>query len=492
MANSYRFSDSSRPGLLIGLAGRQAVPLVVGVLLMVLAVQVSAPLPVVLGGPAVGLVVAFGRFRGAPLSEVVVPVLKLWILRQAGRPRWVRSSLLGAGPGYEDELPDVLQGLELIEVPAPWLNRPVGIAVVRDRKAGTVTAVLRTIGQGFALSSSDEQDDLLASWGAALAPLARERTPVAKVAWQEWAHPIGMAEHHEFLAGLGVNDCSSEAAQDYLGLIERQGASSVRHDVLISLTIDQRRVRSRRTSTSVDAAVEALVDELGLLADRLGSAGASVGDPLTPAELSAAVRVRSDATSVRLVTSLGTSLAAGAGRGVIEWGPMAVEVSWGQVRVDGSVHRGYRIASWPLLPVGADWLGPLIGSAGATRTVTVVMEPVPTSKAARSSDREVMSREADADMKERRGFRVSAQDRKRLADVRTRERELTQGHPEFRFVGLVDVAAPDLDALDDAAALVEQAAAQSFIDLRSLEARHDLAWVAGLPLGRNISSGAAR
>ncbi len=121
---------------------------------------------------------------------------------------------------------------------------------------------------------------------------------------------------------------------------------------------------------------------------------------------------------------------------------MATEASWGHFAVDGSLHRCFRVASWPMLPVGADWLGPLIGTAGATRTVTVVMEPVPTSKAARLADREVMSREADADMKERRGFRVSAKDRKRMTDVMTRETELTEGHPEFRFVGLVDVDRP--------------------------------------------------
>jgi len=79
-------------------------------------------------------------------------------------------------------------------------------------------------------------------------------------------------------------------------------------------------------------------------------------------------------------------------------------------------------------------------------------------------------------------------DRKRIDDVRRRETELTQGHPEFRFVGLVDVCAVDLDALDDACAAIEQDAAQSLIDLRPLEARHQLGWVASLPLGRSVTS----
>jgi hypothetical protein len=124
----------------------------------------------------------------------------------------------------------------------------------------------------------------------------------------------------------------------------------------------------------------------------------------------------------------------------------------------------------------------------STRTVCVVMEPVPMSRAARAADREVTAREADADMKERKGFRINARERKRLADVEGRERELSEGHAEFRFVGLVDVVAADPDTLDDAAVLVEQAAGQALIDLRPLEARHDRAWVACLPLGRNIAN----
>lgn len=492
MANTYRFGDASRPGLLLGLAGRQAIPLIGGVLWMAFAMQTSVPVPFVVIGPVIAVVVAFGRFRGAPLAEVGLPGLRLWWARRTGKARWVRGSLVGAGPGYENDLPAPLVGLEVLEVPAPWVNRPVGIAVIRDRKAGTVTAVVRAQGRGFPLSSPTEQDGLLAAWEGALAPFARERSPVVRVCWQEWAHPVGAESHRQFLAELGVTERSDPEALDYLSLIDVQGRSTVTHDVLLSVTVDQRRVRARRSTTAIDAAIETLVDEVRLFGDRLVTAGLSVDDPLSPAEVSTAVRVRSDPTRTRQITSISRSLAAATGRDAIEWGPMATEAAWGRVAVDGSLHRCFRVASWPMLPVGADWLGPLIATAGATRTVTVVMEPVPTSKAARLADREVMSREADADLKERRGFRVSARDRKRMTDVMAREQELTEGHPEFQFVGLVDVTAPDLDALDDAVAAIEQAAAQSLIDLRPLEARHDLGWVANLPLGRTIAAGMVR
>ncbi len=53
-ARAYRFADSNRPGLLLGLSARQAVPMIVGA--VVLAVALQTPLHPLVGliGPAVG------------------------------------------------------------------------------------------------------------------------------------------------------------------------------------------------------------------------------------------------------------------------------------------------------------------------------------------------------------------------------------------------------------------------------------------------------
>lgn len=168
---------------------------------------------------------------------------------------------------------------------------------------------------------------------------------------------------------------------------------------------------------------------------------------------------------------------------------MAVEPHWFDLRVDGSVHRSYRIATWPMLPVAADWLAPLLVGDAATRTVTVVAEPVALPRAAQEANRQLTSIEADQHQKERHGFRLTARERRRHADVEARERELAEGHPEFRHVGFVTVTAGDLDSLDDACARVEQAAAQSMLDLRTLAARQAEGWVASLPLGRSAQRG---
>jgi hypothetical protein len=168
---------------------------------------------------------------------------------------------------------------------------------------------------------------------------------------------------------------------------------------------------------------------------------------------------------------------------------MAIEPDWFDVRVDGSVHRSFQVAAWPMLPVSADWLGPLLTVDGATRTVTIVMEPVPVGAAAQDANRQLTSLEADQQQKERHGFRLTARERRRHDDVETRERELAEGHPLFRHVGIVTVTARDHDDLEDAAARVEQAAAQSMLDLRPLAARQAEGWVASLPLGRSVRQG---
>ncbi len=479
---SYRFSDSQRPGLLLGLSPRQAVPVVAGILFLALVLQVPVPPAFGLLGPVVGATVAFGRWRGAPLAETLVPATRLWVLRRFGRHRWLRPPLLGDNSDHA--LPRQLRGLELLE-------RAVasGTAVVRDRRAGTVTGVLRVRGHGFPLASGREQDAVLSGWSGALSPFARERSPVSAVAWQEWAHPIGADDHRGFLASIGVDERAHEAATaDYLALVDQQAPRTVAHDILLSVTVDLRRARIRRGAGSrLDAAIEALDTELRLFQARLDSAGLTVDGPLAPSELSTAIRIRSDPGRSRQVTGLARSLAAAARRGALEWGPMLVETGRSHVLVDGTLHRSFRIASWPQLPVAADWMSNLLTETPAIRTVTVVMEPVPMGRAARAADREVMAREADADMKSQKGFRVNARERKRLADVEARERELSEGHAEFHFVGIVDVTASDPDQLDDSCADVEQAAAQSLLDLRPLDARHDLGWVASLPVGRSLA-----
>jgi hypothetical protein len=445
----YRFGDAARSGVLLGLPVRQSLPLIGGVVWLTVWLVAHQPL-VGMAGLTLGAAGAFGRWRRAPLYEVAVPGVRLAWKRLTRTGPWVRSSLLAEGPGCDDELPPPLAGLELVDHDIDWHGQQGSVAVVRDGHAGSVSVVLPVRGIGFPVASPHEQDGLLAGWGAALAPLARARGPVARLVWQEWAHPVGVADHREFLASLD------------------------------------------RRQSLVASAIEVLCEEARLLAARLTSAGLRVEAPLSPPELSTAIRLRSDPSRAGHVDSLRRSLAAAAGRGTVEWGPMAVEAGWFHTRVDGAVHRSYRVAAWPMLPVAADWLAPLLAGDGATRTVTVVLEPVPLARAAAEANRQLTSIESDHAQKQRHGFRLTARERRRQVDIEGRERELAEGHPEFRHVGLVTVTAGDVDALEEACARVEQTAAASMLDLRPLAGRQSEGWVASLPVGRSVKPGGGR
>ena len=59
---------------------------------------------------------------------------------------------------------------------------------------------------------------------------------------------------------------------------------------------------------------------------------------------------------------------------------VAAEEHWDHVRVDGSVHRTWWFARWPRREVPAGWLDQLLFGIPATRTVTVVFEPIAPSR----------------------------------------------------------------------------------------------------------------
>lgn len=485
---SYSFGDSSTPGVLLGFPLRQVAPVAAGVLVATAGLMTGL-VALVLAGPALGLLVAFGRWRGAPLYEFALPGARLAARR--GRIRWTPTSLLTAGDNDVD-LPRVLRGVSTGETSWPWTPGPV--AVVRDRAAGTVSATLTASTDGFPMRSLSEQDVMVATFGSTLAPLARPQSPVSRVTWQEWAHPKGVASHRQLVAARlstrGRPHPDPRGLDDYDVLLTQQAPVTVAHEVTLTVTIDQRRVRRRRNLNAFQAALVALGEELELFTQRLDGAGMAPSPPLSPLELTALVRMRSDPSRgrPRQLRALRQSLATAAGRAGIEWGPLALEESWSTCRVDESIHRTYRMTGLPLLPVPANWLDSLLTDTATTRTVTVVYEPIPLNKAAAAANRELTSIESSHEEKTRRGFRVNARERRRLEDVEARERELARGHPEFRHAGLVTVTAESAELLDDACAQIENAAGKSLIDLRPLVARQAQGWVASLPLGRSFRS----
>jgi hypothetical protein len=481
----YRFGPLDRTGWLLGLGPPACIALGVG--LLTGGIAFHATQSVVAAVPPVGLaaVVAFARYDGRAVHDWIEPLWGWAVLRHQHAALWTaRVPLVGSHPAGAD-LPPCLAGLELHEVAGRvGAPRPAGVGVVVDRPRQQLSATLRVRGGAFALLEQDDQARVLDGWGAAMGGFCRERGAVTRVAWSEWAAPASLDEHLGFVRDQGGTDRTA-ALDDYVELVRRAGPLTFAHETLITVTVDPRRVRSRRAPDADGAACDALLEELRRFTSRLEQAGFLVDPPLAPGELALVVRLRSDPSAAPRLASRHDRLAEQA-RVVSPHNsaPLAVDTRWRHVLVDQALHRCFWIAEWPRLEVPGDWLGSLLLHPGGIRTVTVVHEPVPPSRSRRAVDREATRLASDEDERVRRGFRVRAQHRRAESEVLARETEIVAGYPELRFAGFLTVTAFDEHSLHEQAAEWEQAAAQGGLELRALDGQHDLAFAAGLPLGR--------
>ena len=150
-------------------------------------------------------------------------------------------------------------------------------------------------------------------------------------------------------------------------------------------------------------------------------------------------------------------------------------------------HASYWVAEWPRQEVGSDFLAPLVLSGAERRTISLVMAPVPALAAQRAAEQARTSRVADAELKRRHGFAVSARAHREDEAVTRRELELAAGHAGYRFSGYLTVSAETPDELESACGRLEQLGAVARLDLRRLDGEHDEAMVTALPLGRGCA-----
>lgn len=497
----YRFAPRDRSGWILGLGGAQCLALGSAILAAGTLLTAGAPAPVVIAPLGVGLLFAFARLGGRPLHEVA-PVALVWALDRR-RHSWVARVPLLTGRPTDDEgqpdLPPCLEGLAILAAPGRSTNHaPLG--VVTDEPNAALSAILRVRGRGFALLDHAEQERMVANWGDALGGFCKERSAVRRVSWSEWVAPSGIGEHLAYFESHRAAPLDAPAVQAYLSLLEDAGPMATTHEVLVTVTVDARRAgrgrgggdpqdrHGRSRENQQRAAIDVLVEELGLLASRLEAAGLAVDEPLSPTEIAAAVRVRLDPHATRLAARR-RSLAELAGKvSVYNAGPLSTRCERRFFEADGALHASFLVTEWPRLDVPPNWMETLLLHAGAVRTICVSYEPVPPSRSARQVARDATRLASDAELRERKGFRVNAAHRRAEAAVAEREAELVAGYPELGHVGIITVTAADREALEQACRDYEQVAAQAMLELRRLDDQHDLAFAATLGLGRCIEA----
>jgi len=492
----YRFGPLEQRALVGPLRPGQVVILAIGAAVglgALYGVRSFAGLAIGVGAICAATAAIFVPLEGRTAEEWA-PVAIRWALRRRRAKVGYRSTSVMAGtqvgaegePIYEPSLPPALADLELLSI--PYGREEVG--VMRDRRAGTYTAVLAVRAGAFGLRDAAEQERKLDAWGSVLASCGRDGSPVRRLQWIERTLP---AQGDELAAHLQAErdrtvPIDSTLVRSYIELIESAAPASTEHEVLLAIQIDQRRGAKelRRLGGGEEAACELLLREAEGFAERLSLAELTVFGVLRPRQYAEVIRDAFDpfGRQARARAAVGESGREGVDPALM--GPLADETTWSTYRTDSAVHATYWISGWPRTDVGPAFLMPLLMQTSALRTVSVTIEPIPYSVAMRRAEAARTAEVAEEMQRERQGFLTTAQVRRRQQAAAGREEELADGHALLRWVGMVAVSERSEDALERSTTNVEHAGAQARLEMQRLYGEQDAAFASTLPLCRGL------
>ncbi|MBV8297882.1 MAG: PrgI family protein [Acidimicrobiia bacterium] len=461
---SYVFGPLQRPSALGGLGAPQVATIAAGGALGVVALRLS-PTPMGLGTAVVAvstaMALALVRIGGRRLEEWA-PAVGRWAAGWRQR-RWLsRAPVTGAAPhahaGRHPLSPPPLRGVEVMTVVVPGVGE---IGVVTDDAEGTYTAALVAAGSAFALLDTDGKQRRLAAWADVLRGRAREGGALYRLAWLDTAAAEDGAEAAAYLTDHRALDADAGALRSYRELVASQASRGQRHEVVIAVSVSARSKAVRAAGAGERGTCVSLIRELDQVAARLISAELSVVGALGPAALRGLVH--------------------GGGSG-----PVATETHWDSYRVDDRWHATLWVSEWPRVPVGPDFLAPLLLETTAVRRVGVVMAPVPPAKATKAVEMARTHFLSDEELRARAGFLATARRQREHEGIVRRERDLADGHLEYQYSAYVTVSAPGRAELEAAVAEVSEAASRSRLELRRLYGQQDVAFTMTLPIGRGL------
>lgn len=488
----YRFGPLESRGVLAGLRASQVAVLAGAMLASLVSLSVlTGSAAIAVAGTLLGAggVVAFAHVAGRPLVEWV-PIVVSWRFRRlTGRHRFSSSTAAEGAAIRLHPQPRFPEPLSRIAILSHRIASSGGsMGVLKDAREGTFTAVLKLRGHSFSLLDPEEKARRLASWGSTLSGLARERGLVHRIQWVERTSLDPSDEVARHLRDHAVLPLESPIVRSYLEVLDDAGPVSHQHEVLVALQIHAGRAgRAVKAAGGGDVgACEVLRRELTSLSSSLMSSDITVEGVLTPRLLAAVMRTAYDPGSTAHLARIESRDLDRAGSSPDAAGPMTTEASWNAFRSDGAFHATFWIAEWPRVDVDPDFLAALLLRTECTRTVSLVMEPVPPLRAIRSVESARTSLAADDELRDRAGFLATARRKREDDALAQHERELGNGHAFFRFVGFITATAASLQELEAACGEIEEAAGRSLLDVRRLDGQHDVAFAYTLPTCRGL------
>lgn len=490
----YHFGPLERRGVLLGLRIGQGVVLLLGLTLLVIALNVLPTAWAGAGGFVIVLLAAAAAFVpvGNKTLEQWTPVAAGWTVRRLTRAdRHLSSAPLdghdASGEPPVPSLPAFLRGLSILSAPLTQ-GGASQIGVVKDERAGTYSAVLTVRGQSFALLDLSEKARILDGWGGVLASLAREGSLVSRVQWIERTFAEGGDALGSYLREAVALPVASGPVRSYLELVENAGPATQHHETLIVLQLDAKKAwRQIKQAGGRDVgAATVLAREIAFMAGQLSRVGVLVDGVLTPRLLAKAIRVAFDPQARPGLARRAVDDSAIAGVHPNNAWPLATVASWSDFQTDSCATATYWIREWPRVDVGPDFLAPFMLQTRAPRAISLVMEPVAPLKAAREVQAARVEDISTEEQRRRMGFILTARRKREQEGVLRREQELADGHGDYRFSGYVTVSAPTPEELYIACGEVEQQAHQSHLELERMQGLQDLGFTFTLPLGRGL------
>lgn len=405
-------------------------------------------------------VLTVGRHDGVPLSTMLLRRLRWWRARRAGWHLY-RAGVLVDHPRALD-LPGPLAARELLEVED---GRGGTFGLVRDRRTGRLTAVLRVAAAAPMLVERDEADEWVAGWHQWLASLGFADT-VVWVAVTVSTRPSSGTMLGDRVAAR-IDPSAPASARTWLAdLVEASPRASADVTTTVSLTIDPASVPGAPDDLLMQAAEVSRM--LFGLESSLASCGVEVLGRASPAWIVGHVRAAYDPSAAGKVDR---ALAAGDPHDLLTWadaGPVAAEEAWGSYRHDGAVSATYAWREAPRQRVTSDVLSHLLAPGRWPRRVTLLLRPLPASHAARVLEGQVQASSFRTRLRQQAGRDATAREEQDAARASQAAQEEAAGAGVVLASMYATVTVADEDELPAATADLEARADHSRLRVRRL------------------------
>ncbi|GAA2865773.1 hypothetical protein Acy02nite_12860 [Actinoplanes cyaneus] len=440
---------------------------------------------------AIALVVV--PIRGRPAVRWLTDVCMYAWGKAMGWSQWRSKAATGSATTEElrqPDLPGVLAGLRMHDGPpfGPTLQR---VCVLQDSVAGRWAAVARITHPGLGAADAETRNHYADQLGALLASAARGEQ-ISRVSFVVRTVPDDGAHRAAWLADNRWAHAPAVVTQISAQLENAVTSAAVRHEVYVTIAVDERKIRRQAAQAGggVVGRARVLYRHLQEMEGHLRGMGATSVEWLhtedvagairtgyNPADAATLERARQEQARNRPTT---TGVPPGAAGPVNAPAPPARSY----------VHDAWTTVSYALmlpdLPTRVGAMAQLLAPStpGERRTLALHYEPQNPQKASKEVERDIWTAEMAEDVRRKRGFRVSREQRRRSAEVASHESQLAAGHTMVRVAGAAAVTVPSTWPAEDHAATFEAAVRACHFRPLRLELAQDTGFVAAcLPLG---------